>query len=64
VRVVQLSLTPQEAASLREVLADCLADLRMEIANTDAHDYRERLKGQEVFLKRMIGLLAADTPPA
>ena len=61
--MVQLSLTPEEAASLREVLADSLAELRMEIADTDAHEFRERLKEQEVFLKRMLARLAGDSRP-
>jgi len=52
--VVQLSLTPAEAAMLREVLTSYVSDLRMEIADTDAHDYREELKEEEAFLKRVI----------
>jgi len=62
--MVELSLTPEEAASLREVLTDCLADLRSEIADTDSHAFRERLKEQEVFLKRMVALLGAGGPPS
>lgn len=52
--MVQLSLTPAEAAMLREVLTSYVSDLRMEIADTDAHDYREELKEEEAFLKRVI----------
>jgi len=39
---------------LREVLTSYVSDLRMEIADTDAHDYREELKEEEAFLKRVI----------
>ncbi len=52
--MVQLSLTPAEAAMLREVLTTYVSELRMEIADTDAHDYRERLKEEEAFLNRVL----------
>ena len=52
--MVQLSLTPAEAALLREVLATYVSDLRMEIADTDAHDYRQKLKEEEAFLNSVL----------
>jgi hypothetical protein len=55
--MVQITLTTDEAATLREVLETYVSDLRMEIADTDSMDFRERLKAEEAFLKRLIGQL-------
>ncbi len=55
--MVQLTLTPDEAAALRQVLSHYLSDLRMEIADTDAARFRERLKEEEAFLNRVIAQL-------
>ena len=52
--MVQLSLTEEEAVMLHQVLASYLSDLRMEIADTDAMDFREHLKQREVFLKKVL----------
>ncbi|MEX0704068.1 MAG: hypothetical protein WD069_18350 [Planctomycetales bacterium] len=60
--MIQLTLLPEEAALLREVLESFLSDLRMEIANTDSMDFREMLKVREEFLKKLLVQLAA--PPA
>ncbi len=51
--MAQLDLTGDEAAVLRQALEAYLSDLRMEIADTDAHDYREELKRQEDILTRL-----------
>jgi len=56
---VQLSLTPEEASMLHDVLENYLSELRMEISNTDSMDFRERLKAKEVFLKRLLNDLGA-----
>ena len=55
--MVQLTLTAEEATLLSEILASYLSDLRMEIADTDAMDFRESLKQREVFLKRLLHTL-------
>ena len=52
--MAQLTLTDQEAATLRRVLEQYVSDLRMEIADTDAMDFREQLKREEAFLKKLI----------
>jgi hypothetical protein len=60
--VLQLTLTREEGASLRDVLTGCLGDLRMEIAGTESYRFREHLKEQEVFLKRIIDQLGDAVP--
>ncbi len=52
--MVDLRLTPDEAGKLRRVLEHYVSDLRMEIAGTERQDVREDLKGEEVFLKKVI----------
>ena len=52
--MAQLTLTDQEAGTLRRVLEEYVSDLRMEIADTDAMDFREQLKREEAFLKKLI----------
>lgn len=59
--MVQLNLTAEEAAATGEVLESYLSDLRMEIADTDAMDFRERLKQREAFLKKLLGTLRGGT---
>ncbi len=60
--MVQISLTAEEAATLREMLESYRSDLRMEIANTDKMDFRESLKQREALLDRLIQDLSARTP--
>jgi hypothetical protein len=56
----QLTLTDEEAGTLRRVLEEYVSDLRMEIADTDSMDFRDQLKREEAFLKRLIEQLGAD----
>ena len=58
--MAQLTLTDQEAATLRRVLEQYVSDLRMEIADTDAMDFREQLKREEAFLKTVIEQLGRE----
>jgi hypothetical protein len=58
--MVQLVLTAEEAALLSEILTSYLSDLRMEIADTDAKDFREALKQREAFLKRLLQTLSQE----
>jgi hypothetical protein len=60
--VAQITLTQEEAAVLRGVLNSYLSDLRMEIANTDSMQFRENLKREEVFLKKLLQQLDAELP--
>jgi hypothetical protein len=58
--MVQLTLTAEETAMLGEMLASYLSDVRMEIADTDAMDFREHLKQREVFLKKLLQELPGE----
>ena len=58
--MAQLTLTDQEAATLRRVLEQYVSDLRMEIADTDSMDFRDQLKREEAFLKKLIEQLGTD----
>jgi len=56
----QLTLTDEEAGTLRRVLEQYVSDLRMEIADTDSMDFRDQLKREEAFLKKLIEQLGMD----
>jgi hypothetical protein len=55
--MIQITLSDEEAGSLRSVLEVYLSDLRMEIADTERMDLREGLKHQEAFLNRLLAQL-------
>ncbi len=57
--MVQLTLTTEEVETLREVLDSYLSSLRMEIADTDAMEFREKLKQQEAVLRKLLQRLEA-----
>ena len=61
---MQLNLTSDETATLHEMVAGYLADLRMEIAHTDAREFRELLRGREALLERLLGALEQQGAPA
>ena len=52
--MAQLSLTDKEGETLTKALEAYLSDLRMEIADTDAHDFREGLKQEESVITRLL----------
>jgi len=52
--MAQLSLTDKEGETLTKALETYLSDLRMEIADTDAHDFREGLKQEESVITRLL----------
>ncbi len=52
--MAQLSLTDDEAGTLRKALEMYVSDLRMEIGATDAHDFREGLKREESVINRLL----------
>lgn len=55
-----IELTVDEAATLSRVLTSYLSDLRMEVAATDRMEFRESLKEEEAFLKRLLDRLQAE----
>lgn len=50
----QLELSREEAEWIRELFADSLSDLRLEIMHTDRRDYRATLKTREALLTRLL----------
>ena len=52
---MNLTLSDEERAYLAEVLDRSFRDLKEEINKTEAHEYKESLKGQE---RMLVGLLA------
>jgi hypothetical protein len=54
-----LTLSAEERDLLEEVLTETISELRMEIADTDSHDYRARLHEREDMLKTLVKRLAA-----
>jgi tRNA threonylcarbamoyladenosine modification (KEOPS) complex Pcc1 subunit len=58
--VVQITLTHEEAATLRGALNSYVSDLRMEVADTDSKPFRENLKREEAMLKKLLQQLDAE----
>ena len=54
---MQLSLTTDDAATRAHALSISLSDLRMEIADTDAHQFRTRLQEEQIALTRVLEYL-------
>ena len=61
--MVRLDLDPTEAEVLRMVLESYLSDLRMEIADTDLMDFREKLKARKVVLRKIADMIADARSP-
>lgn len=49
-----LTLNDEERELLAEVLQETISELRMEIADTDSHDYRAQLHKREDMLKALV----------
>jgi hypothetical protein len=58
--MAQIILTREEATILKEALSSYVSDLRMEIADTDSWDFRQRLKHEEVVLKKLMEQLDGE----
>jgi hypothetical protein len=52
--MIHLDITKEEKDILIEVLEEYISDLRMEVADTDNMDFREKLKNQEKVLKEIL----------
>jgi hypothetical protein len=51
--MIHLDLSDQEAVVLRDVLQQQHTTLLMEIANTDAREYRDALQQRETIVRRI-----------
>ena len=60
--MITLDLGPEEAEVLREVLDSYLSDLRMEMADTDRKDFRDRLKERRNVIEKTITALTGQEP--
>jgi hypothetical protein len=58
--MLSLTLSAEERDLLQEVLRETISDLRMEIADTDSHDYRTRLHAREDLLKGLLQRLGTE----
>ncbi len=59
--MLRVDLMPDEIVILRDVLANDLSDLRMEIADTDRLDFRERLKARKAVLTKVLDAIGSLT---
>ena len=57
--MVKLELDAEDAKLLREVLTSTLSELGYEIANTDSHDFREKLRAKQSLVQRLVDELGA-----
>lgn len=62
--MVELNLTSEEQNIMRDVLGQVLAELRMEIADTDSMDFRERLKRRKATIQKVLDAFPAAKPQA
>jgi hypothetical protein len=62
--VMHITLTQEEAATLRGALSCYVSDLLMEIADTDSWQFRENLKHEEILLKKLLQQLDPELASA
>jgi hypothetical protein len=58
-KMVQLNLTEPEVSTLRKTLESYISDLRMEIADTEDKDFRDRLMQEEAILKKILASVSS-----
>ena len=58
--MIDIKLTNEEARELTEVLTSYVSELRMEIADTEKYEFREKLKNKEKFLVELIDKLSGN----
>jgi hypothetical protein len=56
--MVELTLSLDEAKTLKDALTTYLSELRMEIADTEQQEFRESLKTEEEILKKILESLS------
>ena len=55
---MQINLTEEEAAMLKEILTNTLSEIRFEISNTERMTFREQIKEREALVKKILDDLA------
>lgn len=55
--MIQIELSDEERLTLRSLLENCLADLRMEIIQTDNINYKIMLKKRKAILLKLQQIL-------
>lgn len=60
--MVNLTLTPEEAGLLQELIGTYLMDYRREVAGTENPDFRHTLQRRQSFLEDVLHRL--DEPPS
>ena len=58
--MAQITLTQEDATTLRGALSSYVSDLRMEIRDTDSWQFRQNLKREAVLLKKLLEQLDAE----
>lgn len=51
---MQISLLPEDAAMLREMIETRLVELRKEVAHTDSREFRHLLREREDMILRLL----------
>ncbi len=59
--MAQIELNQENAGILREILSNHLAELRLELANTDEREFREYLRNRIEFLEQFIRTLDKES---
>ncbi len=59
--MAQIELDHENVGILREILANHLAELRLEFANTDEKEFREFLRNRIEFLEQFIRTLDKES---
>lgn len=57
---MQLTLTDDDARTLRDLLRDHLRELRREVAHTDAKDFRHGLVLRQELVERLVAQLERE----
>lgn len=58
---MQLTISPDEAVLLRDLLADYLPALRREVARTEQHDLRHLMVQRQELVERLVEDLEQQT---
>jgi hypothetical protein len=59
-----LTLSDEETRTLRALLTDYLPELKMEVARTDAKEFRHHLLKRQDLCERLLGMLERHTVEA